>query len=146
MRTRIATFLVATAAVLALTASPASAEPVLFRVTLTPQTVPTGGDPAGSGFAVVIVDDERDLICATVFARGGTPAVAVHIHKAPTGVIGPHAVDLNNPIGVAEASVSSGCYTAPEAVLDDILANPSNYYVNVHNVGFLLGSVRGQLA
>ncbi len=146
MRFRRTAVVLATAASIALTASPAHAAPVVFRATLTGAAVPTGGDPAGSGFAVVVVDDDRNLICAAVFVTGSLPADAAHIHRAPAGVIGPHAVDLLNPVGAAAGSVSNGCYTAPEAVLDDIVANPSNYYVNVHNPGYPLGSVRGQLA
>lgn len=108
--------------------------------------MPTGGDPAGSGFAYAVVDDASDRICVVVFTQGGTTPTAAHIHQAPVGRTGPHAVDLDNPVSTGSVGVSNGCYSAPEAVLDDIAANPSSYYVNVHSNQFPLGSLRGQLA
>jgi hypothetical protein len=145
MRTRLATLVVLPLAVLVLTASPAAALPVVFRATLTGAAVPTGGDPAGSGIAWVVVDDAADRICVVTFSQGGTLPFAAHIHHAPVGELGPHAVDLNNPITFGTGGTSSGCYTAPEAVLDDIAANPSDYYVNIHSHEYPLGSLRGQL-
>ena len=118
---------------------------MVLRATLTGAAVPTGGDPAGSGVAYVIVDDANDRICAVTFSRGGTLPFAAHIHHAPEGAIGPHAVDLNDPITFGTGGTSSGCYSAPEAVLDDIAANPSDYYVNIHSHEYPLGSLRGQL-
>ena len=146
MRTRLATLVLAPLAVLVLAASPAGAAPVVFTATLTGAAVPTGGDPAGSGVAYVIVDDAADRICVVAFSQGGTLPFAAHIHHAPAGQIGPHAVDLNNPVTFGTVGYTSGCYTAPEAVLDDIVANPATYYVNLHSHEYPLGSLRGQLA
>lgn len=145
MRTRLVASAAAVLAVLGLTASPASAAPVVLTANLTAAAVPTGGDPASSGFAYAVVDDAANRICVVAVTTGGAPATAAHIHQAPAGVVGPHAVDLTNPVTAGTRSVSSGCYTASEAVLDDIVANPSNYYVNIHSHPFPLGSVRGQL-
>ncbi len=145
MRLRLAALAVAALAVVGLTASPASAQVAVLTATLTGGTVPTGGDPAGSGFAYAVVDDASDRICVVIVTLGGTIPTAAHIHKAPAGRIGPHAVDVNDPISTGRGGVSSGCYSAPEAVLDDIVANPSGYYVNVHSHEYPLGSLRGQL-
>ena len=145
MRTRLATFVLAPIATLALTASSAAAQPVVFRATLTGAAVPRGGDPAGSGFAYVVVDDAADRICVVTSSSGGTLPTAAHIHHAPAGQVGPHAVDLNNPVTFGTGGSSSGCYSAPEAVLDDIVANPAGYYVNIHSHEYPLGSLRGQL-
>jgi hypothetical protein len=146
MRTRFVLITVLLLTILLGAASPAGAASALLNATLTAAAVPTQGDPAASGFAYAVVDDANDRICVVVFSTGGSTPTAVHVHKAPAGQIGPHAIDLNNPVGPALASVSTGCYTAPEAVLDDIAANPSGYYVNVHSETHPLGSIRGQLS
>jgi CHRD domain len=38
-----------------------------------------------------------------------------------------------------------GCTTVQHAVYDEILLNPSAFYVDVHNAEFPDGAVRGQL-
>ena len=55
---------------------------------------------------------------------------------------GPIRVTLKAPTKGA----SDGCVTVPREILTAILANPANYYVNVHNAEFPAGAVRGQLA
>jgi hypothetical protein len=146
MRTRLA-FLAASAAILiGLSASPAGAQLTVLRATLTGAAVPGGGDPTGSGFSYVVVDNVAMRVCAVVRSTQADPAIAVHIHKAPAGQVGPHAIDLNNPIQSGGSSISTGCYSAPRAVIDDLLAHPSNYYVNVHTYEFIAGAVRGQLS
>ena len=39
----------------------------------------------------------------------------------------------------------SGCTTTTKEIIDAILANPSGYYVNVHNASYPGGAIRGQL-
>jgi len=66
-----------------------------------------------------------------------------HIHKAGPDASGPVAIPLNKPDASGKVS---GCATADEAVVKDILQNPANYYVNVHNAEFGGGAIRGQLS
>ena len=111
--------------------------------------VPGPGDPDGVGKARVYNDkDEPDIICVDLRVRDINRATAAHIHEAPVGVAGPVVVTLTAPIG----GRSRACAVAgpvvgvtPEAVVADILANPQDYYVNVHNSAFPGGAVRGQL-
>jgi hypothetical protein len=74
-----------------------------------------------------------------------------HIHKAPAGVNGPIHWDFLEA-GVPVASIGGhpailrGVARArAAAVLSDLLANPDQYYVNVHSPTFPGGAIRGQL-
>jgi hypothetical protein len=71
-------------------------------------------------------------------------AMAAHIHEAPAGMNGPIVVPLSPPSG--QSGSISDTATVDPALLDDICANPSAYYVNVHTDLFPGGEIRGQLA
>ena len=55
---------------------------------------------------------------------------------------GPVKVGLDTPKGGS----AQGCKTADAAVVQDMMANPANYYVNVHNASHPKGALRGQLS
>ena len=74
-----------------------------------------------------------------------------HIHKAPAGVNGGIHWDFLEA-GVPVASIGGQPSTLrgvararAAAVLADLLANPDQYYVNVHSTAFPGGAIRGQL-
>lgn len=102
--------------------------------------VPGPGDPNGRGFAFVRWDTDDGRICYNVFVRHIAPATAAHIHVGDENTAGPVVQALDAPTD----GYSSGCVEndALAAALD---ANPGNYYVNVHNVDYPAGAVRGQL-
>jgi hypothetical protein len=112
--------------------------------------VPGQGDPDGRGAAVIKIDPDTDRICWAIAVRGiDLPATAAHIHQAPAGVNGAIVVPLSAPaagnrllerLGVG---FSHGCTTNP--IADAIVADPSGFYVNVHNTPFPAGALRGQL-
>ncbi len=112
------------------------------------QEVPDPGDPDGRGTAAVRIDEEEGTLCFILEAVNITlPAAAAHIHEGAAGVAGPVVVPLEPP---TENGTVEGCVAAENdeqrAILRDIVANPGNYYVNIHTSDFPGGAVRGQLA
>ena len=65
------------------------------------------------------------------------------MHVAPRNVPGPVVIPLNVP-SATDFEVAA-CTTVDAALLDAIAANPSAYYVNVHNANNMPGEIRGQL-
>jgi CHRD domain len=50
------------------------------------------------------------------------------------------------PPAAGNPGSSSGCVAVvPAGIVAAIRANPQNFYVNVHTLGFPLGAIRGQL-
>lgn len=104
--------------------------------------VPGPGDPNGSGRAEIsIVDETVDQVCYEMTISGILSPSAAHIHRGGIGESGPPVVTLEAP---TDGEVS-GCATVSDAVIGAIMANPSGYYVNVHNVEYPAGAIRGQL-
>ncbi|MEX1172708.1 MAG: CHRD domain-containing protein [Chloroflexota bacterium] len=105
------------------------------------EEVPGPGDPDGSGWASMTVNPGRGVICYSLEVEGIEPAAAAHIHIGPAGVAGPVVVGLTAPT----SGNSSGCTDVERSLAIDIIRNPSDYYVNVHNASFPAGALRGQL-
>ena len=104
------------------------------------EEVPGPGDPDGWGLAVIRVDTSDGEICYLLLARRIDPATAAHIHVGPETVAGPVVQGLEAPgDGFSRACVDN------DALAAAIVADPANYYVNVHNGPFPAGTVRGQL-
>ena len=86
----------------------------------------------------------RDTVCFLSRWSGidGT-VVAAHIHLAPVGEPGGVVVPLF--AGTFEGSDKTrGCVPA-NGLADDILADPSAYYINIHSTVFQPGAIRAQL-
>lgn len=114
----------------------------LLTATLTGASeVPGPGDPDGTGTARVTVNAGQGLVCYELRVANIDPATAAHIHEAPAGSAGPVRVPLSPPT----AGTSSGCATVSREFARELAADPSDYYVNVHNARYPGGAVRGQL-
>ena len=127
----------------ALSAQSASATVFTFYVSLdgynevTSGGVPGQGDPDGYGTATLMIDDVAGTISwnIEVFLIG-LPVGGAHIHNAASNTNGPIVVDFSGQLtgsGLADSDLAA------------VLANPTQYYVNVHNGAFPGGAIRGQL-
>ena len=104
------------------------------------------GDLDGSGTATISVNPGREEVCWEIVAMGiELPATAAHIHVGPPGTAPPNNVVVT--LSAPDASgFSSGCTTVDGDLALDILQNPEDYYINVHNDPFPSGAIRGQLS
>lgn len=103
--------------------------------------VPVPGDPDGTGTATIRINPGQGQLCYSLRVSGIAPATAAHIHEAPAGSAGPVVVGLQAPSGGS----SSGCVSIDREEALEIIRNPEDYYVNVHNAEFPGGALRGQL-
>lgn len=143
--TTVSTTILAAVGLAAAGSVPAAADghdsPTVLHTVLTgAQEAPGPGDADGRGVFVGLADG--DQLCYVLTARRIDPAAAAHIHLAPAGEPGPVVVPLEAPAD----GFTQACTTVPEDLLDAITADPSAYYVNVHNAAFPGGAIRGQLS
>ena len=124
---------------LLLTLAPAAAFAQSYSATLTgPAEVPGPGDTDGLGFAVITIEGTN--VHYTVFAQNIGAPTAAHIHTGAAGVAGGVVVPLD------VNTLTNGTATITQELANQINANPSGFYVNVHNAEFPNGAIRGQLA
>jgi pullulanase len=114
-----------------------------FTTTLTGAAEVPRGDPDGTGTAWLALNPGQGTVCYTLSVSGITlPATAAHIHIGAPGAAGPVVVPLTAPNILG---VSSGCTNVSRDLVQQIIQDPQNYYVNVHNVDYPAGALRGQL-
>ncbi len=129
-------------AALAFAATPAPAAEATWTVAMTGAAeAPTPGDPAAKGTAKINVDDSTGYLCYELSTENLAKATMAHVHKGAKGAAGPPVVVLNTPLGGA----AKACAKIDAVLAKAILANPSDYYVNVHNEAFPAGAIRAQL-
>ena len=104
---------------------------------------PAPGDPDGAGRAKVRVKASTGQICISATVTGiALPAVGAHIHEKNPGTnTGPVVVNFTPP---GSDGVMDQCVLAP-TVVDGLVEDPSEYYVNVHTTEFRGGAIRGDL-
>jgi hypothetical protein len=101
-------------------------------------------EPNATGSAVIRILKDTSTVCYRLHAANVTlPTVAAHIHKGAAGTNGPVVVPFTAP---GADGNSSGCVASTAAIVDDIVANPSGYYVNVHTTQHPAGAIRAQLS
>jgi len=104
------------------------------------QEVPTPGDPDGRGQFMAWPDADGQL-CYKLMVNSIDAPVAAHIHAGAAGTAGGVTVALEAPAD----GKSEGCAAIDADAMNAIWADPSAFYVNVHNAEFPKGALRGQL-
>ena len=140
---------------LLLSAIPAGADTeVKITTTLNAVNPVTGevtGDRDGRGKAELTFDTDRGTTCYEIEVEGIAQPVepapglgSGHIHFLATGGI---AVDLETDFQPDKSDdfKASGCVEVDSALLQAILENPDQFYVNIHNVEFPGGALSGLL-
>ena len=124
-------------------ASPAQANFLYFNVGLSGDQEVNAigqfdqGDPDGYGVAKLVIDTATNAIDWQFIVSGiDTPLTGAHIHSGAAGVNGPVVVNFNAQFSGANLV---------DADLANVAANPSGFYVNLHNSVFPGGAVRGQI-
>jgi hypothetical protein len=134
-----------------------AAEPVLttFVVQLSADSeVPpcqAGVESSASGRAVVQINADTGEITYRVVAfnlpASAEPRIGVHIHvqdpNSPTGLTGPIVLHLQLT-GRNTGLVAAGTTTDPERAAA-LLADPGDFYIDVHTTACPTGTVRGPL-
>lgn len=120
------------------------------------QEIGAMGASGGKGHAKVFgVDGDSMTLCYTLEVSGiqmvpVKSGMAAHIHHGKKGSNGPVVASLAGPEdGDAADCVSEyekGKFPTHEAgMVERILANPGDFYINVHNPDYPGGAIRGQL-
>jgi len=121
------------------------------------------GDPNGRGeFYVFQIDsaggvDNSKVLCYNLQVKrigeldmAPGSGRAAHIHKGKFGENGPVVANLAWPqngqaADCLDARLRPAQFPLGDPVVADIVANPGDYYVNVHNSVYPAGAIRGQL-
>ena len=112
-----------------------------FAVATGAAEVPDPGDTDGTGMAVFTGGDTGLNYAAMV--QNIDPPNASHIHRGASGVPGPVVIDLASSY---PGNMATGSAALSDALLQEIIGNPTGFYFNVHNAAFPNGAVRGQLS
>ncbi len=118
---------------------------VVLEAELTGEAEVADGDEDGEGEAFVFSTNRYRKLCYVLTVEKIDTPTAAHIHEAPEGEDGPVVVTLGTP----DDGNSAGCLRqggrAWRMLVKDIIKNPDDYYLNVHNDDFPAGALRGQL-
>lgn len=147
------------------TSTSPSNQPTVFTVNLLPaQEVPpvANAENSGHGTAVIVFKTVKDASGTITSATAdfnvsmtgfppGTTAFLAHIHPGAFGVPGP--VLIGTPLSASNEVVmtnGSGTFSFADVPVKNedataVLANPQNYYFNVHTLNNRGGVMRGQL-
>jgi hypothetical protein len=125
-------------ALLAFAAPLAAAAPVPLSAEMNGQNEVSNGDIIAAGQAKLTIDVDSHTVTWTITTKNLTDPIAAHIHQGAPGSNGPVVVNFGKDL-------SGTTSDAKPEMLQAILANPGDYYVNVHTKVAQSGAIRGQL-
>lgn len=140
-------------------------EVATLETVLTPsnEVPPLPATVQGSGMATVVISLKRDpngdaasaFVDFIVNANFGSAETisAMHIHRGDASVSGPVVLDstFGDAMDVAAGSTSFSrrvefVNSADLEIVEEVIANPSEFYLNVHTASAPAGIMRGQLS
>ena len=109
------------------------------------QSETSAGDPDGSGSITLQLDPFNSQVCFSLSTSGfnRSPGLMGHVHLGARGANGPPVIDIFEEVN--PPSSFSRCRNADPQTIRDMRNNPGGYYIQLHNVEYPLGVVRGQL-
>jgi len=106
---------------------------------------PTG--VTATGAFLLWFDAARSTLFWDVDTGGVASPTLAHIHKAPAGTNGNIVVNFaTSASAFVNGELRGSIAIADTELVEDLIANPENYYVNVHTTANPTGAIRGQLA
>lgn len=148
MRRKLAVFALLLCAGMVSGAPPAMADDAILKATLSGAAERPGpGDPDATGSATIFIDDDTNRLCLMARWAGVDGTLSgLHIHLAPPTSPGPIVVPFATPAPTATSTFQC-LLVENEALLDNLAANPAQYYLNLHSSpNFGPGAIRGQLS
>jgi hypothetical protein len=121
------------------TTSNATVKARVYTVSMKGSNEVPKGAPNGSATAVITIKTSKQVCWKFTNLKNVTAPKVDHIHQGPAGAAGSIVI----PLGTAYKA--SGCVPASATLLSQIESKPSGFYVNIHNVAYPQGVVRGQL-
>ena len=120
-----------------------------YTIALTGQNEVSAAHPAGgagdldaTGSVTLTINPGKKQVCYDFINLTGLSTLTMaHIHKAPVLQNGAPVITLFTGTG----GDLDDCVAATSAQLAQIIAKPSQYYVNVHTTEFPSGAIRSQL-
>jgi hypothetical protein len=110
------------------------------------------GDPDGLAVGTVQLDNGTgsgttgSAIINITITNVDFPLTGHHIHQGPITSIGGIVLDFGNPESFRSGNtITESVSNLSAATINNVFANPSAFYYNIHNIPFGGGAVRDQL-
>jgi hypothetical protein len=118
-----------------------------FLVELSGDELKDGGDHHGRGVAGLDFDVENERVCYYIQWDGlAGDVTAFHLHHAPRHEDGGHWIDFfNDEHFDGDRNRIADCVHSSRDKIDEVLDNPSEFYLNLHTTAHRDGAIRGQL-